>query len=139
MGVIIFFPSNEGGKINKDRMALATKIVEEGPGSGRRPSRVRQSGHDHPKGIPMNSRCYFTVTGSGPFPLDCLRRNEAWPSSPDAVAAIAAPRGRRSVRLGSVTRGGPIAELWASYGWTVSDLRWLDETAPDRWEVADEA
>lgn len=62
----------------------------------------------------------FIVEGRGPFPLDMLRHDEAWPrTETDANIAQDAERERRSVTLLSGRVTGPTHGRWASFGWPV--------------------
>lgn len=70
----------------------------------------------------------FTVTGSGAFPMDMLRRDQAWPSETDdalriehaARTTFATPP--VSVRLIGL---GLTPERWQSFGWNVSHIEYL--------------
>lgn len=76
---------------------------------------------------------WFTVSGTGLFPIDMLRFDLAWPASSDDAERIvggdfgygvgedSVPRDRRSIRLGCANRGGPTIGRWSSFGWTVGD------------------
>lgn len=79
---------------------------------------------------------WFTVTGTGIFPVDMLRFDMAWPASGEDAALIfghdfgytdEAPRKKRSIRMGCAQHDGPTIGRWASFGWSVGD--------PDRGEV----
>ena len=74
----------------------------------------------------------FTVTGRGPFPLDMLRYDSAWPVDTTDARAIEAsfdpnlnsgePRARRwTVRLNSADRQTPTRGRWDSFNVTVVD------------------
>lgn len=56
----------------------------------------------------------YEVRGIGPFPLDMLRYDCAWPVSSEDVQAMA-ERGVRSVKLSSYKP--PTADRWASFMW----------------------
>lgn len=74
---------------------------------------------------------YFTVQGTGPFPIDMLRYDRCWPASEgsDSVALAAtfdlrggglpyeAPYNTRSVCLIGLDQ--PTEGRWASFGWKV--------------------
>lgn len=72
----------------------------------------------------------FTVTGSGPFPMDMLRYDQAWPlTSEDAqkvTASFADGPGfvKWEVRLSMVKRakGGPTVERWKSFCCKVTEV-----------------
>jgi hypothetical protein len=67
---------------------------------------------------------YYSVTGSGAFPLDMLRYDQAWPVTQEAVLGVEGRvRGQgghpRTVQLAS--HYPPTPARWQSFGWTVSD------------------
>lgn len=64
----------------------------------------------------------FTVEGSGPFPLDMLRYDCAFPNSEmDSNAAERMDGGLRTVDLiMRSSRDKPTFGRWASFGWTVT-------------------
>ena len=70
----------------------------------------------------------FTVTGSGGFPMDMLRRDEAWPSTTDdalrAELAVRTTFGRPPVSIRLIGLG-LTPERWQSFGWTVSHIEYL--------------
>jgi hypothetical protein len=77
----------------------------------------------------MSKQHTFIVEGRGEFPLDMLRRDEAFPRDTESAHAIATPdspkAAPRRVRLG--THGfGPNLDRWLSFGWTV--IAWVEWT-----------
>ena len=68
----------------------------------------------------------FTVGGTGEFPVDMLRYDEAFPATSADASAIAlrtddlrANESRRVVRLLTHRRLGPTLGRWQSFGWCV--------------------
>lgn len=74
----------------------------------------------------------FTVTGTGPFPMDMLRADSCWPANKESVAAMRASWfGVRELEDGTpdlspvvwsirLAKGGfPTARKWAAVGWPV--------------------
>jgi len=64
---------------------------------------------------------HYTVRGSGPFPLDCLRIMRSWPRS-DTYAALSqadnAPE--RCAHLATPWKPGPEARAsWMRHGWAI--------------------
>ena len=57
----------------------------------------------------------YSVTGHGPFPVDKLRYDSAWPAGSDLLGN---ERVRRTVPLASYRH--PTEDRWSSFGWTVS-------------------
>ena len=69
---------------------------------------------------------WFTVTGSGDFPIDMLRYDMAWPATSDEAEKIFGVEGhrslrKRSIRMGCAMHEGPTIGRWSSFGWTVGD------------------
>ena len=68
-------------------------------------------------------RYYYTVEGTGVFPIDMLRYDTAYPINHDDVEAIGRIHnigyGKRMVRLCSCHR--PRIDRWESFGWKVLD------------------
>ena len=68
----------------------------------------------------------FIVTGKGPFPVDMLRYDMAWPIDGQSASAILTPEDRkerrtpRSLRLYTARKGDPTFARWSSFGWTVT-------------------
>jgi hypothetical protein len=66
----------------------------------------------------------FKVEGSGYFPLDMLRYDQAWPAHQDDIHALTseardvATLGKRQVLLHSC-RTAPTTARWESFGWRV--------------------
>lgn len=84
------------------------------------------------KRVKPGQACYFTVAGSGDFPIDMLRYDRCWPASSDDAGNIAGgaysePRGQRTVTLacqpGDNWRSMPTHGRWSSFGWTTGGLR----------------
>jgi hypothetical protein len=67
----------------------------------------------------------FCVRGAGPFPLDMLRYECAYPAT-EADANLMGPshREERTVRLISRMKGDndPAAARWRSFGWVVESV-----------------
>ena len=69
----------------------------------------------------------FKVIGKGPFPVDMLRYDQAWPRDGESAAAILTPVDRaeraaqRELQLCTDRRNGPTFARWASFGWTVTE------------------
>ncbi len=65
----------------------------------------------------------FTVEGRGPFPVDMLRYDCAWPVDTHAAAKLAqdVPQAleRRVVDMRCIGPRGPTVERWRSFGWSV--------------------
>ncbi len=64
----------------------------------------------------------YTVTGSGPFPLDMLRYDCSWPRYQDDVTAIpyhSKHTTQYTISLLSINK--PTIARWASFGWRVDD------------------
>lgn len=64
----------------------------------------------------------YWVTGTGQFPWDMLRYDQAWPAtSEDAVKLTDGPTswnaGRRSIKLKSFSQ--PTIDRWSSFIWSV--------------------
>ena len=63
----------------------------------------------------------YEVQGVGPFPLDMLRYDSAWPANQGSVDGMVTARGhaegRRIITLASYHR--PTVDRWSSFGWTV--------------------
>lgn len=72
--------------------------------------------HDAP-----DTRCDFTVEGSGAFPLDMLRYDECWPVDGEAVETMGG-RHRRQVRLRSC-KPRPTDGRWSSFTWEVVEVK----------------
>jgi hypothetical protein len=66
---------------------------------------------------------HFVVSGSGEFPIDMLRYDNATPSS-EEDSGIIERRGPRRVALRSrrVNDALPTAARWASFGWKVEGV-----------------
>jgi hypothetical protein len=70
-----------------------------------------------------------TVTGRGGFPLDMLRYDSCWPSSPDDVSKIHASfieRDTYSITLSRTTdsaRSQWTADRWFSFGWALQEIQ----------------
>ena len=69
-----------------------------------------------------NSIITFVVEGSGRFPIDMLRYDQAWPATVQAGIDITTTehhddRGRRVVKLNATQQ--PTIGRWASFGWHV--------------------
>ena len=65
---------------------------------------------------------FYTVEGTGKFPIDMLRYDMAWPDAPDDSGKITSPpAGTYQVRLNRVTCFNPNAaeDRWASMGWKI--------------------
>jgi hypothetical protein len=62
----------------------------------------------------------YTVEGRGEFPLDMLRRDQAWPADTRSALAIG-ERGRRRVTLTAAVARHVAVARWASFGWRVED------------------
>lgn len=64
----------------------------------------------------------YTVIGSGSFPIDMLRYDQAFPAS-EYDSGIMAESGNRQVRLNSYSaHAGKLSvsrQRWESFGWTV--------------------
>lgn len=72
----------------------------------------------------MSVRVYhFIVTGNGPFPLDMLRYDAAWPRTTDDALVIARTfkdRGPEVATVVSLTSHTPATVgRWHSFGWKV--------------------
>lgn len=68
----------------------------------------------------------FTVEGSGPFPLDMLRYDHAWPKTEGRDSSrLATPenleeyRTPRRVTLCTASETAPNVRRWDSFGWRV--------------------
>ena len=69
----------------------------------------------------------YEVTGTGPFPLDMLRYDTAYPDNPRAVDTL--PDARRGLSATSGVRFTlrlrsqypPTTERWRSFGWGVAN------------------
>lgn len=64
----------------------------------------------------------YTVTGTGVFPIDMLRCDQAWPAIQEAISAVGPgdlrhPAERRTVELQSYRP--PMIDRWKSFGWLV--------------------
>jgi hypothetical protein len=73
-------------------------------------------------------RWEFVVRGTGAFPTDMLRYDACWPRSSDDATAMSATYERRNAErsrvIGMVTRSHePTVGRWASFGWTVENVR----------------
>jgi hypothetical protein len=73
-------------------------------------------------------RYTYWVTGSGTFPFDMLRYDQAWPTDSESASNLswsysdrsASPdRHRRSVMLHSYRE--PTMDRWSSFGWSVGE------------------
>ena len=67
----------------------------------------------------------FVVEGSGRFPIDMLRYNQAWPATVQAGIDITTTEphddlGNRTVRLNATQQ--PTIGRWASFGWQVISI-----------------
>lgn len=77
----------------------------------------------------------YKVRGRGPFPIDMLRHDQAWPVSPDDSAKISigiehdAAYDWRTIFLNGVAR--PSVARWKSFTWEV-----IAEGHPDWWNVS---
>ncbi|MCW2764023.1 MAG: hypothetical protein JWR85_4224 [Marmoricola sp.] len=60
----------------------------------------------------------FTVAGRGPFPVDMLRHDCAWPREGSDAAKLLTDEPREIVLL-SDRLLHPTTGRWASFGWTV--------------------
>jgi hypothetical protein len=58
----------------------------------------------------------YVVEGRGPFPVDMLRYDCAWPYSQESVNYFDAD-GKRMVEVASYRE--PNAERWSSFGWRI--------------------
>ena len=80
----------------------------------------------------MQKKVYyrFYVEGQGPFPIDMLRYDRAWPDSePDAYSISRTfdhylpPKGTsRAIRLAMFDNHGPTVGRWDSFGWKVTEV-----------------
>ena len=63
----------------------------------------------------------YEVQGVGPFPLDMLRYDSAWPANQESASRMVTgrrePEGRRIITLAS--HHHPTEDRWSSFGWTV--------------------
>ena len=70
---------------------------------------------------------HFTVQGSGPFPVDMLRYDGAYPRDPESAARLLTPVDRESRRdtrevhlnLAAPSFLKPTHGRWSSFGWAV--------------------
>jgi hypothetical protein len=88
----------------------------------------------------MMSEYMFEVQGKGLFPVDMLRRERCFPATTLDAHNIAPDydtdmRLKRSVVLIRPARARyemPDVERWESFGWTVTEIKWLTPTGA--WE-----
>lgn len=94
----------------------------------------------------MSKKTYFTVVGSGPFPLDMMRYDECDPHSDtdrnyvtmDTIN-MRASESRRAVQLSTSKPGAPTLKRWESFGWLVRSvdldkpIRELHVEEPTQW------
>lgn len=64
----------------------------------------------------------FLVEGSGPFPLDMLRYDKAFPRTEQDANVAQGSRIRRSVTLLSSSLSAPTHARWESFGWKVDGV-----------------
>lgn len=70
-------------------------------------------------------RIYYMVEGTGEFPWDCLRYDEAWIDNQEDVALAQRDTYRGTKRIHVVTtrprgdRWAPPMKRWQSFGWNV--------------------
>jgi len=62
----------------------------------------------------------FTISGRGNFPLDMLRYDCCYPSSPQDVSKIEG-REPREITLIAANPFAPTKGRWASFGWTATN------------------
>jgi hypothetical protein len=73
---------------------------------------------------------FFKVRGKGNFPIDMLRYDECFPSTPvdvsyiEDVSRVEGKRVEREVSLVTNKKYGPTEARWESFGWTV----WWDHS-----------
>lgn len=75
----------------------------------------------------MKDLYVYNVTGSGPFPIDMLRYDQAWPKSEgrDSAAIESSFLPRQGARVREITLGShttPTEVRWKSFGWTVDKV-----------------
>lgn len=61
----------------------------------------------------------YAVVGTGEFPFDMLRYDQAFPNTGDDAGLIAATRCIDSVEITLRSIKPPTVERWKSFGWTV--------------------
>lgn len=74
----------------------------------------------------MKYRQTFTVTGSGVFPLDMLRYDACWPAHEREIWMLGGSAETRDVHISRNVEGKhdvPTLARWASFGWTVTDVK----------------
>jgi hypothetical protein len=59
----------------------------------------------------------YTVVGRGAFPLDMLRRDQAWPATQEAIGNIFDEDVTRAVSITGTLP--PTLARWESFGWNV--------------------
>jgi hypothetical protein len=62
----------------------------------------------------------FTVEGSGEFPFDMLRRENAWPDRTEDALKLTQP-GRRQITICASTARFCVPKRWESFGWKIID------------------
>lgn len=74
---------------------------------------------------PTHIETAITVEGAGRFPLDMLRYDGCVPASSADVSAMDRNRERRAVNLRRYSVGPslPCSARWASFGWSVVEVR----------------
>jgi len=67
----------------------------------------------------------FVVVGAGPFPIDMLRYDLAYPKSESNASLIEStfqPRNRATHSVTLVSSKRPTEERWGSFGWAVESV-----------------